>query len=118
MSRIEDPKILEREEKKLQTIFTAFKNGTINVFDRYTESQIICKYVLNHIGQSVLKPSSMYGHAKILYCNMNLMKNDNINDTNFYPINVDAVKDEIAARFEKFDVLLIISELYIGPDIP
>ena len=41
MSIIQDPKIRDREEKKLQTIFTAFKNGTINVFDRYTESQIL-----------------------------------------------------------------------------
>ena len=118
MSIIKDPKIRDREEKKLQTIFTAFKNGTINVFDRYTESQILCKYVLNYQGHSIFDPEGLIRHAKILFCTINLMKNDSINDTNFYPIKVDAVKDEIIARFEKFNIVLVISDLWIGPDIP
>lgn len=119
MKIVNDSEIQEREEKKVQTIWTAFKSGEIEVFDRYTESKIHCKYVLNSQGYSVFKvPDEQNKYAKIIFTSINIMKKENINDTKFYPINVDALKEEIITRFEKFNIVLVISELYIGPDIP
>jgi len=118
MKLVEDFKIKEREEKKLKTIYAAFKKGDIEVFDLVSESKIDCKYVLNYQGQSVFQAESNLEFSKIIFCSINIMKKENINDTDFYPINVDAVKDDITRRFEKFNIILVINDLNIGPDIP